>query len=746
MPSTLNETYDSILLRIDPSYWELAKTALRWITVAQQPLTAEELVEACTVKFDAGGLAPKESKLTPTQIALLLRHFVIIETGETTTDHSSPAAYNRDYVAFAHFSVKEYLTIPDCMASTVRSSFAIELKQAHFEVARSCIVYLSRTNSLEEREHHFPLRGYAWDLWALHAVASTADTTIETLSRAQELYDEVAFGSGYEVPKEFQRIVEWADRECPLLDCLRNPYFFEEYTAPDLGGRIYRHAFDDEFRLLHLVPNQNRIAGVRCSVLYTSLNSPQPYEAVSIGRETDIGRKYIWLNGNRIEVPANRLAGLRAIRDSSPQSLPVWMDFDWTETGALSMYACRSKIFASAASVTVCLEETSENEIWALEIMRLTAQLLERRSDHIFNDLADLLRSRQSTDPFILLKSLFQRPWWEESWIFPEVILGKDSVLLYGNHALPFATLQNFVSLAAQAFRLISDASPNHGHDPAVLVDSTHWENVLGLVRMRAQSLCDNKSTNPILQLLYASRYCTPPEDGMHDRLHSLRSLMPPDAPNFSYMLSPTQEVIYFCYHTVLLMNNLDLFTIFSPEKQESCDITQGLPSWADFCMSSSTMAVMRPLLLRELITGADGPFCAGGRQFRQAPALSNYEYTLHPEGFLIDTLESQRWDRKGYDDEFSRLLLDALEAMRDHSPSFQDDQSQLDRKGYGEFSRRRRWFRTTSGRAVLGPERARAGDRLTILIGGKTPFLLRHLVGEELVLVGEWYVWFDCI
>lgn len=214
------------------------KTALRWIAVAQQPLRIEQLIEACTVKLEAGGQVCKNLRLSPEQIVLLLRHLVVPEKNGNASDIASAGAFRKDYLVFAHFSVREYLTTPGNMAPTINPMFAIELKQAHLDVSSSCIAYLLRTNSLEERENEHPLREYAWDLWALHAVLSTTEPAIEASKQAQDLFEQVAFGNGHEVfemPQNFQRLIGWTDSlhaEAAVLDCLRNPYLFRQLGFP----------------------------------------------------------------------------------------------------------------------------------------------------------------------------------------------------------------------------------------------------------------------------------------------------------------------------------------------------------------------------------------------------------------------------------------------------------------------------------------------------------------------------------
>jgi hypothetical protein len=756
LPSTLNETYDSILLRIkNPSHQELANTALHRIAVAQQPLRVEQLIEACTVKLEAGGRICEDLRLSPAEIVMLLRHLAALEKNVAADDFASTASCKKDYLVFAHFSVREYLTTPRYMASAIRLSFAVELKQAHLDVASSCIAYLLRTNSLEERGNRFSLREYAWDLWALHAVLSMTDATIETSNRAQELYEKVAFGNDYDVPNDLQRVVCWADSTRAVLKCLRNPYFFEEWDGCEWSLdnlhdhkpsgennelRFLREVPDhnykpldvknNELRLLEIVPNQNRFAGVRCRMIYTSLTAHPEYHVVSYTHGSSMPMKCIWLDAHRLAVPAYGQASIRAIRSLTPQGRLVWVEsicLNQSNHSEMEEQMPRiPSIFDAAGSVTVYVDHTSGNKVWAMEIIRLVDQLLKKHSDNTFNDLANLLLSRPTTNPFACLKLLFTSPWWARSWTLEQVIFGKTPVLLYGEYTLPWICVQNFVALAAQAFQLISHASHNYGHDPAVLEDTIQWENVVGLVGLRVQLHHGTEPRN-VIQLLYASRYRE--QSDPRDRIYSLCSLMPPGAPAVDYRLTVLQVVQEFCSYTLLLTNNLDLFTLYFPEKPTryvETDFGHALPSWAGYCQSWSTcIKIPRPLLYQELVTRADGPFCAGGREFREAPAILQDKQILHLEGFLIDTIG----------------------ATHGHSPGFQYDQAQLEHKGYAKFSAQRHWFRAAGGLAVLGPEQTRVGSMLAILIGGKTPYLLEGIpeIANNFILIGEWYVRSQC-
>jgi hypothetical protein len=714
-----------MLLRISQftqTHQYLVKVALVWLAAAQQPLLVEELIEACTVRLERGGQIYEGLRLSPADIVLLLRHLVTVEKAETPTALTSTVVSAKDYLVFVHSSVREYLTTAQYITPTLRQGFAIDLEQARFLVASSCIAYLLRTNTQDRRQNEHPLREYAWDHWAMYAVASKMYTATETSKHAQDLYEKVAFGSGHEyIPEDLQRIISWTDSKRAVLDCLRNPYFFEEYDASELEPRI------NEFRLLHIIPSQNPFGVVRLKTMHSPPDATQEYEAVFF-HFASIFTKHIWLNGHRRTVDPRQEAALRAMQESSSHNRPFWSDVIRIERFPVPRerssllrdddLALKSSVLTSARSIIVHLQDASQDQDWALDIIRLTDQVLKYRSDDTFNDLAKLLRSRLSTDPFACLASLFQRSGWLSFPNLLEAISGSGRLTFrYGihSHPLPFERLQSFVSPASRALQLIADASPDARYDPAGLTDTQGWNDVLGMVQTRGQ-LQGSLSTQPrnVIQLLYASRHSWPWSS--ISRFCSIGILMPPGAPSRCDFTDEKLACVVFCSYALLLMNNLDLFTVFNSRPR----LADSIPSWAGDCRGEDS----QPLLYQELITGADGPFCAGGREFREAPAIHRREQILCLKGFQID-----------YFNAFLGILGVPLISW--------DDLDRLDRKGYGKFVRGRQWYRTAGGLTVLGPQGAPSGAVLTILIGGKTPYLLEPVskTVDHFRLIGEWYV-----
>jgi hypothetical protein len=137
IPPTLNETYDNILRKINPSHWRLARRALRWIVVADR-LSVPWLGGAVVLgpwpplpeEVDVHWWVRRPPGLSSVETVVLLRHLVVFENprNRTAAGLTSTAACNEDNegrLVFAHFSVMEYLTTPEYMASELRPTFAI---------------------------------------------------------------------------------------------------------------------------------------------------------------------------------------------------------------------------------------------------------------------------------------------------------------------------------------------------------------------------------------------------------------------------------------------------------------------------------------------------------------------------------------------------------------------------------------------------------------------------------------------
>lgn len=441
LPQSLNETYDTILENLSTkSLRNLAMAVLRWLTLAHQPLLIEELIEVCAICLEQVDLPLEKRRIRrASHILQLLPNLVALEPHP---DHQLTSQLERGkyYVLLSHFSVKEYLL-------QTAIDFKIDPKLSHQSIARDCVSYLYRTNTIEKRSHDYPLRSYAWDLWALHAVASEAVTGRDIEQRAHELFEIVSKRpvstewshrhqrSDVLLPTDrlphallslLEGVAEWHTRK--VLIPLQNPYFFEEYTENEVDTPLNPER--REIRLLQLHPSQHWFTEIRCSLEIVSLDSNPQYEVISHcwGNATNIS--YIRLSGNGIYVTTQNLKHLRSLRGNS-ESRVLWVDFicvhqiDMDENSELA--ALISSIYSkSVQAAAMVSDEPDDQDIWALDIIDNIVSLLRHGVKDDLNTLQTILKSRQSYNPFCALDGLFnqnKQRYWSRLWTMQDIML-----------------------------------------------------------------------------------------------------------------------------------------------------------------------------------------------------------------------------------------------------------------------------------------------------------------------------------
>lgn len=494
LPPSLNKTYDQILRRLQREpHRTLVENALRWLVAAYHLLTVEELIEACAVRLHDDG--PRLGRrLKPAQLAALLRYFVVFRKHGTSKQLAPHEVSMNDHIVFAHFSVKEYLLHPAEMAADLQPSFSLELKLSHLHVASSCVGYLLQTNTMQQRQEVFTLRPYAWDLWALHAMASTADFVQNIEPRAKDLFEQVAFGDGSKVPVDLQRVVWWSQSENILLECLRRPYFFAEYAIRSEDGHSSSpqlieplHPSAEEIRLLVIHPSEYQFTGIRCSTKVVSLRTSVSYDAIFYKRGDTTMEKQIWLNGHPFRLTENAEENLRRRRVLDSVERPIWIDVacinrhDKKERS--SQFSLMAKIYSAAASVWISFGQISDEETWALEIIKSVKRLSEYDKTSDRESLAHLLQSRARTNPFLAIKSFLELFFGKKLWGVQEALLARKVVLVHGTHVLPIGSLQNFVVQTLYDLPLVIDDATEFAHDSAVLENSPMWMRLESIFR-----------------------------------------------------------------------------------------------------------------------------------------------------------------------------------------------------------------------------------------------------------------------
>ncbi|GIZ46777.1 hypothetical protein CKM354_000988900 [Cercospora kikuchii] len=165
LPSTLDETYERMLVQIDEVDRYEAKVILTWLVSQAEPMTLRQLAETCIIDLESESVNV-ENRSDPDDIINLLGSLVVQHRwlGETC-------------VTLAHFSVQEYLQSDRILSSRSGAAFfKVGEQESHSYVADSCFVYLecytkeaTRDIKPESMELRFPLVEYARKHWHRHS-------------------------------------------------------------------------------------------------------------------------------------------------------------------------------------------------------------------------------------------------------------------------------------------------------------------------------------------------------------------------------------------------------------------------------------------------------------------------------------------------------------------------------------------------------------------------------------------------
>jgi Ankyrin repeats (3 copies)/NACHT domain len=203
LPETLDETYERILRAVDEEYHGYASCILQWLAFSTRPLRMEEVAEIVAITLDGTPMFDKDQVLAdPSDVLRICSSLVIIVTrapdaesddeyddesddkrARSTDENASnleeniTTESNQQYLALAHYSVKEYLVSERIQKSTA-AAFGIQEGNAHRFIAKSCLVYLLRFQEPhcinENNFYTYKLARYAAEFWIEHTQAAEA--------------------------------------------------------------------------------------------------------------------------------------------------------------------------------------------------------------------------------------------------------------------------------------------------------------------------------------------------------------------------------------------------------------------------------------------------------------------------------------------------------------------------------------------------------------------------------------------
>lgn len=158
--STLDDSYMRILQRVNTCVSSEVARALWWLSLSMQPLSPEEINEACVINAEDTPIIKDEDRFSGEGVILGLSDLVSC-TGK------------KRHLLLSHSSVKEFLTSSKIKHSQY-AAYGFHECEAHTSIAESCIAYIfhwcsSPQKSVTEKDLDvFPLLGYACRYWFEH--------------------------------------------------------------------------------------------------------------------------------------------------------------------------------------------------------------------------------------------------------------------------------------------------------------------------------------------------------------------------------------------------------------------------------------------------------------------------------------------------------------------------------------------------------------------------------------------------
>lgn len=172
LPIGLDETYERILIQVEPHDVSLVRNVLMWLAFPVMPMTLQELHEAIAVAFDATDLDQESLLSSPDDILELCGSLLSV------SEHR--------FVRLAHLSVKDYL-----LSDKALDDFRLQEAGTRQTICALCLTYLtfdhlqdgpSRSEeAYRQRLHGYPLLIHAAVIWPYHfRVVGSTDTALST--------------------------------------------------------------------------------------------------------------------------------------------------------------------------------------------------------------------------------------------------------------------------------------------------------------------------------------------------------------------------------------------------------------------------------------------------------------------------------------------------------------------------------------------------------------------------------------
>lgn len=169
LPNGLDETYNRMLLGLNPNFQAQILGSLKWLALSRRPLGLDEFAEVFIFRPEINTKIKKAQRLFSAET--VLKHFSSLVNTETKDKWNIEigALEIVTYVRLAHFTVKEYL-ISQRIEQSSAKQFHFTEENAHLHIAHCCLSYhlYQSVEITKEDDDKLPLKTYTVQNWGLH--------------------------------------------------------------------------------------------------------------------------------------------------------------------------------------------------------------------------------------------------------------------------------------------------------------------------------------------------------------------------------------------------------------------------------------------------------------------------------------------------------------------------------------------------------------------------------------------------
>ena len=550
-----------------------------------------------------------------------------------------------------------------------------------------------------------------------------------------------------------------------------------------------------EIRLVELFPSPKPFTEIRCKMLTVSLVDKPQFDALSYVWGDPLRVGYIRMDGLLLQIPTNLIDVLRNFRGKGNKDKRVLFAdaicfdrhvFAEEQLAVEDLHIMMSprmsserearfqltpRIFKAAQQVAIGLGERDDADAKAIEFVReIASKPIEKSKDGQETKGPPTASYDAELGPSIL--RLFQRKWWLRSWPIQELILPLRATLYYGDIAVTFETFQKFFQMENELQKYLDAGSYD------ALATSKAWIGAKRVSMIRSEYA--QGRIPPLPELLWATQLHEARR--ARDKIYALLGLLSLEQEESERLvIRYSSEIDLFTQvATYILARNttVDILSYASCHPFQNSKPKDYCPSWVPNFAIAQTIP--------PLICGSFGPhdhedlYNAGKQHGPPEVEVSKDSKSLQVKGFRIDAIEALY---NTFADETNTNVLDRYTSLVQVRSSMKRPSGQSSLEAYWrsihldqwegrrltrdiqalvknrlvtvegatelaqtnelfdlQYCRGRRLFLTRLGYLGLGPANLKIGDLVTVLPGGKVPYILRQH-GDNYTLIGEGFV-----